>query len=46
MDVILDSIGWSGGNTSLQAIELGKPVVTLPGAFMRARFSSTSLTPS
>ena len=37
MDVILDSIGWTGGNTSLQALELGKPIVTLPGKFMRGR---------
>ena len=37
MDVILDSIGWNGGNTSLQAIELGKAIVTTPGAFMRGR---------
>ena len=37
MDVILDSIGWTGGNTSLQAFELGKPIVTLPGEFMRGR---------
>ena len=37
MDVILDSIGWTGGNTSLQAIELGKPIVTIPGEFMRGR---------
>jgi len=37
MDVILDSIGWTGGNTSLQAVELGKPIVTLPGEFMRGR---------
>ena len=37
MDVVLDSIGWTGGNTSLQAIELGKPIITLPGEFMRGR---------
>ena len=37
MDVVLDSIGWTGGNTSLQAFELGKPIVTLPGQFMRGR---------
>ena len=37
MDVVLDSIGWTGGNTSLQALELGKPIVTLPGEFMRGR---------
>lgn len=40
MDVILDSIGWTGGNTSLQAIELGKPIVTTPGEFMRGRHTS------
>ena len=37
MDIILDSIGWTGGNTSLQAFELGKPIVTFPGEFMRGR---------
>ena len=37
MDVMIDSIGWSGGNSSLEAIELGVPLVTLPGEFMRGR---------
>jgi Predicted O-linked N-acetylglucosamine transferase, SPINDLY family len=43
MDVILDSIGWTGGNTSLQAIELGKPIVTVPGEFMRGRHTYAML---
>ena len=36
-DVYLDSIGWSGGNTSIEAIACGLPLVTLPGEFMRGR---------
>ena len=36
-DVLLDSLGWSGGNTTLEAIAFDLPFVTLPGAFMRAR---------
>jgi len=36
-DIILDSIGWSGLNTSLEAISLNKPIVTLPSNFMRGR---------
>ncbi|HET9483452.1 MAG TPA: tetratricopeptide repeat protein [Xanthomonadales bacterium] len=36
-DVLLDSVGWSGGNTTLEALAHDLPVVTLPGAFMRAR---------
>lgn len=39
-DVILDSVGWSGGNTTLEAIAFNKPVVTLPGEMMRSRHSS------
>lgn len=39
MDVLVDSPGWSGGNTTLTAIEAGMPIVTLPGAFMRGRHS-------
>ena len=34
---------WSGGNTSLDAIACALPVVTLPGAFMRARQSAAML---
>lgn len=43
-DVYLDSIGWSGGNTTLEAIEAGLPVVTTPTALMRGRHSAAILT--
>jgi len=36
-DIILDSFNWSGGNTSLEAIALNKPIVTYPSQFMRGR---------
>lgn len=39
-DVILDSMGWSGGNTSLEALAFSKPVVTLPGQMMRSRHTA------
>jgi predicted O-linked N-acetylglucosamine transferase (SPINDLY family) len=42
-DVSLDTPGWSGGNTTAEAIAAGLPVVTLPGAFMRGRVSSGML---
>ncbi len=38
-DVMLDTLHWSGGNTSLDAIACSLPVVTLPGEFMRGRQS-------
>lgn len=38
-DVFLDSLEWSGGVTTLEAIACGLPIVTLPGRFMRARHS-------
>ena len=38
-DIILDSLNWSGGNTSLEAISLNKPIVTLPSSFMRGRYT-------
>ena len=34
-DVMLDTLHWSGGNTTLDALACGLPVVTLPGEFMR-----------
>jgi predicted O-linked N-acetylglucosamine transferase (SPINDLY family) len=43
-DVMLDSLHWSGGNTSLDAIAAGLPVVTLPGRFMRGRQTFGMLT--
>lgn len=38
-DIFLDTFGWSGGNTTLEAIACNLPVVTCPGAFMRGRHS-------
>ena len=38
-DVFLDSLVWSGCNTTLEAIACGLPVVTCPGEFMRGRHS-------
>jgi predicted O-linked N-acetylglucosamine transferase (SPINDLY family) len=42
-DVMLDTLHWSGGNTSLDALACGLPIVTLPGAFMRGRQSAGML---
>jgi len=42
-DVMLDCLNWSGGNTSLDAIGVGLPIVTLPGTFMRGRQSQAML---
>lgn len=38
--VFLDTIGFSGFNTAIQAIECGLPVVTREGRFMRGRLAS------
>ncbi len=40
MHVNVDSIGWSGGNTSLTAIFSGLPLLTMEGRFMRGRHTS------
>jgi predicted O-linked N-acetylglucosamine transferase (SPINDLY family) len=42
-DVYLDGIGWSGCNTTFEAIAMGLPVVTLPGDLMRKRHSFAML---
>jgi predicted O-linked N-acetylglucosamine transferase (SPINDLY family) len=42
-DVMLDTVHWSGGNTSLDALAGGLPVVTLPGELMRGRQSMAML---
>ena len=42
-DVMLDTRHWSGGNTSLDALAMGLPVVTLPGELMRGRQSLAML---
>jgi protein O-GlcNAc transferase len=39
-DLFLDSIGFSGFNTAMQAIECGLPLVTREGRFLRGRFAS------
>ena len=36
-DIFLDSLSWSGGNTTLEALAFNLPVVTYPGEFMRGR---------
>jgi CRISPR-associated protein Csy1 len=43
-DAMLDTLRWSGGNTTLDAIACALPVITLPGTFMRARQSAGMLT--
>jgi protein O-GlcNAc transferase len=42
-DVYLDSIDWSGCNTTLEAIACNLPVVTRPGKLMRGRHSAAIL---
>ena len=42
-DVLLDSMDWSGGKTTLEAITCNLPVVTLPGRFMRGRHAYAML---
>ena len=42
-DVFLDSFGWSGGHTTLEAIACDLSIVTLPGEFMRGRHSAAIL---
>ncbi len=42
-DVFLDSIGWSGCNSTLEAVACGLPVVTTPTALMRGRHSAAIL---
>jgi predicted O-linked N-acetylglucosamine transferase (SPINDLY family) len=42
-DIYLDGIGWSGCNTTFEAIAMGLPVVTWPGDLMRKRHSFAML---
>ena len=41
--IILDTIGWSGGNTSMEALYLNKPIVTLQGKSLRANHTAAML---
>ena len=43
-DLMLDTLHWSGGNTTLDALACSLPLVTLPGEFMRGRQSYAMLT--
>jgi predicted O-linked N-acetylglucosamine transferase (SPINDLY family) len=43
-DAFLDTLSWSGGVTTFEAVACGLPVVTLPGKLMRARHSYAILT--
>ena len=40
-DVVLDTIHFGGFNTSLDAFSAGRPVITLPGQFMRGRHTAS-----
>ncbi|MBA5638567.1 tetratricopeptide repeat protein [Duganella sp. LX20W] len=42
-DVFLDTIGFSGFNTAMQAVDCALPIVTVEGRFMRGRFGSAIL---
>jgi protein O-GlcNAc transferase len=39
-DLLIDTIGFSGFNTAMQAVECGLPIVTREGRFMRGRLAS------
>lgn len=42
-DVFLDSIGWSGCNSTMEALACDLPVVTMPGTLMRGRHTHAIL---
>src|SRR5260221_6359040 len=42
-DICLDSIGWSGGVTSLEAIMAGLPLGAMPTGLMRGRHTAAFL---
>jgi protein O-GlcNAc transferase len=42
-DVYLDAMGWSGCNTTIEALDRALPVVTCAGAFQRGRQSAALL---
>ena len=42
-DVVLDSIGWSGGNTTLEGLADDTPIVTMAGPMMRGRHTMAIL---
>lgn len=42
-DIVLDTIGWSGGKSTLDCVSHDLPFVTLPGALMRSRHTAAIL---
>ncbi len=42
-DVFLDSIGWSGCNSTMEALACDLPIVTMPGRLMRGRHTHAIL---
>ncbi len=42
-DILLDSIGWSGCNSTLESLAHDLPIVTLAGDFMRGRHTAAIL---
>ena len=42
-DIFLDSIGWSGCNSTLESLPYDIPIVTVPGEMMRGRHSMAIL---
>ena len=42
-DIVLDSIGWSGCNSTLEALHYDLPIVTMTGSLMRGRHSMAIL---
>ncbi len=42
-DIGLDSIGWTGNNSTLEAVAQDLPIVTLPGTMMRGRHTMAIL---
>lgn len=42
-DVVLDPVSWNGGNTTIEALAMGTPVVSMSGEFMRGRHGKAFL---
>jgi protein O-GlcNAc transferase len=42
-DAVLDTIGWSGGKSTLEALTCNPAIVTLPGPLMRSRHTAAML---
>jgi protein O-GlcNAc transferase len=42
-DIVLDSIGWSGCNTTMDGLEHNLPIVTMTGSLMRGRHTMAIL---